>query len=74
MDADFSHHPRYVPAVVALAEQYHVGIGFSLRAGRRCKPGLGACAGASESGRESLPRTVLGLKSAHCTRVFAATA
>lgn len=27
MDADFSHHPRYVPALVALAKTHHVTIG-----------------------------------------------
>jgi glycosyltransferase involved in cell wall biosynthesis len=27
MDADFSHHPRYIPALVALANHYHITIG-----------------------------------------------
>ena len=27
MDADFSHDPAYIPALVALAEQYHITIG-----------------------------------------------
>jgi dolichol-phosphate mannosyltransferase len=27
MDADFSHHPRYVPAIIALSNQKHVVIG-----------------------------------------------
>ena len=27
MDADFSHHPRYIPAMIALSEQRHLVIG-----------------------------------------------
>jgi dolichol-phosphate mannosyltransferase len=27
MDADFSHHPRYIPGMIELSEQYHVVIG-----------------------------------------------
>ena len=27
MDADFSHHPRYVPNLIALTDEYDVGIG-----------------------------------------------
>ena len=33
MDADFSHKPRYLPAVVNLTKRYHVGIGSRYIAG-----------------------------------------
>lgn len=33
MDADFSHHPRYIPAMVSLAEDVHVVIGSRYVAG-----------------------------------------
>jgi dolichol-phosphate mannosyltransferase len=33
MDADFSHHPRYIPAMIALSRQKHVVIGSRYVAG-----------------------------------------
>ncbi len=70
MDADFSHHPRYVPAVVALTERYDVGIGS------RYVPG----GGVSEEwemhrrwlsrGANLIARILLGLKAHDCTAGF----
>lgn len=69
MDADFSHHPRYIPAMVDLAKTYHVTIGS------RYVPGGGV-----ENwewyrqflswGANQFARTMLGLKANDCTAGF----
>ena len=69
MDADFSHHPRYIPAMVDLAKTHHVTIGS------RYVPGGGV-----ENwewyrqflswGANQVARTLLGLKAHDCTAGF----
>lgn len=69
MDADFSHHPRYIPAMVELAKTHHVTIGS------RYVPGGGV--ENWEWYRQFLSwtanqfaRTLLGLKAHDCTAGF----
>ncbi|OQY30450.1 MAG: dolichyl-phosphate beta-D-mannosyltransferase [Anaerolineaceae bacterium 4572_5.2] len=69
MDADFSHHPKYIPAMVDLASDYHVTIGS------RYVPGGGV-----ENwewyrkflswGANEFARAALGLKAHDCTAGF----
>ena len=69
MDADFSHHPRYIPAMVNLAQKHHVVIGS------RYVPGGGV-----ENwewyrkflswGANLFARTMLSLKANDCTAGF----
>ena len=69
MDADFSHHPKYIPTMVDLAQSHHVTIGS------RYVPGGGV-----ENwewyrrflswGANEFTRTILGLKAHDCTAGF----
>jgi len=69
MDADFSHHPRYIPAMVDLAQSYHVVIGSRYIIG-----------GGVENwewyrktlswGANNFARTMLNLKAYDCTAGF----
>lgn len=69
MDADFSHNPRYLPDLLALAQTHDVAIGS------RYVPGGGA-RGCSwfrvllSRGANALARTVLGLRTHDCTAGF----
>ncbi len=69
MDADFSHHPQYIPAIVALAETNHVTIGS------RYVPGGGVEHWAwyrrfLSWGANQVARMMLGLKANDCTAGF----
>jgi dolichol-phosphate mannosyltransferase len=70
MDADFSHHPRYIPALLTLTERYHVGIGS------RYVPGGGVTADWGRHrkflswGANRFARLMLGLKARDCTAGF----
>jgi dolichol-phosphate mannosyltransferase len=70
MDADFSHHPRYIPAVVALTERYHVGIGSRYVAGGGVSQDWGVRRRFLSSGANLFARTVLGLRAYDCTAGF----
>ncbi len=70
MDADFSHHPRYVPELVALTEQYHVGIGSRYVPGGGVSQDWGARRRFLSRGANLFARTVLGLKAHDCTAGF----
>jgi glycosyltransferase involved in cell wall biosynthesis len=69
MDADFSHHPSYIPAMVALSEHYHITIGS------RYIPGGGVRNWEWQrrfmsSTANTIARTMLGLKAHDCTAGF----
>ncbi|MFQ5576491.1 MAG: polyprenol monophosphomannose synthase [Anaerolineae bacterium] len=69
MDADFSHHPRYVPALVELAQTHHVTIGS------RYIPGGGVADWEKYRqllswGANRFARAMLGLKAHDCTAGF----
>lgn len=69
MDADFSHHPRYVPYVVALTQRADLGIGS------RYVPGGGTMNWGPErhllsSGANTVARVALGLTVHDCTAGF----
>lgn len=70
MDADFSHHPRYVPAVVALAEHYDVGIGSRYVPGGGVGETWGVHRRWLSRGANLFARTLLGLKAHDCTAGF----
>lgn len=70
MDADFSHHPRYIPAMVA-----RMGEGFDLVIGSRYVPGGGAPDFPLQRillswGANTFARTLLGLKAHDTTAGF----
>ena len=69
MDADFSHDPAYIPALVALAQHYHITIGS------RYVPQGGVRNWELRRrflswGANAFARTVLGLKAKDCTAGF----
>lgn len=69
MDADFSHHPRYVPAMIAKSREMHVVIGS------RYEPGGGSrnCSWkrvAMSRGANLFARTLLSLKAKDATAGF----
>jgi glycosyltransferase involved in cell wall biosynthesis len=69
MDADFSHDPAYIPALVALADYYHITIGS------RYIPQGGVVNWAWQRrflswGANAFARTALGLKARDCTAGF----
>ncbi|HHJ07014.1 MAG TPA: polyprenol monophosphomannose synthase [Anaerolineae bacterium] len=69
MDADFSHHPKYIPAMVDLAADYHVTIGS------RYVPGGGVenwewYRKVLSWGANEFARAALGLKAHDCTAGF----
>lgn len=70
MDADFSHHPRYVPAVVALTERYDVGIGSRYVPGGGVSETWGTHRRWLSRGANLFARTLLGLKAHDCTAGF----
>lgn len=69
MDADFSHNPRYLPALLGLMQDYDVAIGSRYVAG-------GGSAGCSlgrillSKGANALAKFALGLKTHDCTAGF----
>ncbi len=70
MDADFSHHPRYLPAVVALIERYDVGIGSRYVPGGGVSEEWGIRRRWLSRGANLFARTLLGLKAHDCTAGF----
>jgi dolichol-phosphate mannosyltransferase len=70
MDADFSHHPRYIPAIIALSKQ-----GSDLVVGSRYVPGGGTPDFPAQRrmlswGANSIAKTLLGLKARDVTAGF----
>ncbi len=70
MDADFSHNPRYIPAVVALTDKYHVGIGSRYVPGGGVTANWGVHRKFLSWGANSFARTMLGLRAKDCTAGF----
>ena len=70
MDADFSHNPRYVPAVAALTDRYHVGIGSRYVPGGGVTADWGMHRKFLSWGANNFARTLLGLKAKDCTAGF----
>ena len=70
MDADFSHHPRYVPAVASLTEQYHLGIGSRYVPGGGVTANWGIHRKFLSWGANRFARLMLGLKAQDCTAGF----
>ncbi len=70
MDADFSHHPRYVPAVVGLTERYDVGIGSRYVPGGGVSETWGVHRRWLSRGANFFARTLLGLRAHDCTAGF----
>lgn len=70
MDADFSHHPRYVPSVVALTDRYHVGIGSRYVQGGGVARDWGLRRRFLSRSANLFARLALGLKAHDCTAGF----
>lgn len=69
MDADFSHHPRYIPAMLDLSREYDLVIGSRYVKGG----GTLNCAWkrkALSRGANGFAKTMLGLKALDCTAGF----
>jgi len=69
MDADFSHHPRYIPDLVAGLEHADVMIGSRYVPGGGTR-NFGLHRRLLSRGANAFARTMLGLKSADCTAGF----
>lgn len=69
MDADFSHHPKYIPAVVELAQSHHVAIGSRYLPGGGVE-NWGLHRRILSAGANQFARLVLGLKIHDCTAGF----
>ena len=69
MDADFSHHPQYIPAIVALAQNYHVVIGSRYVPGGGVE-NWGLHRQFLSAGANQFARLMLGLKVNDCTAGF----
>lgn len=70
MDADFSHNPRYISALVALTEKYHVGIGSRYVPGGGVTANWGRHRRLLSWGGNHFARLMLGLKVNDCTAGF----
>jgi glycosyltransferase involved in cell wall biosynthesis len=70
MDADFSHNPRYVPALVSLLEEHHIGIGSRYVAGGGVTADWGIHRKFLSWGANHFARLVLGLRAHDCTAGF----
>jgi glycosyltransferase involved in cell wall biosynthesis len=70
MDADFSHNPRYIPALVWLAEQYHVSIGSRYVPGGGVTADWGVHRKFLSWGANHFARLMLGLSAHDCTAGF----
>lgn len=70
MDADFSHHPRYVPTVVALTEHRHVGIGSRYVQGGGVTQDWGLRRRFLSRSANLFARIALGLRAHDCTAGF----
>lgn len=70
MDADFSHSPRYIPALVSLTEQYHLGIGSRYVPGGGVTADWGIHRKFLSWGANHFARVMLGLWAHDCTAGF----
>lgn len=70
MDADFSHSPRYIPALVSLTEQYHLGIGSRYVPGGGVTADWGMHRKFLSWGANHFARVMLGLRAHDCTAGF----
>jgi glycosyltransferase involved in cell wall biosynthesis len=70
MDADFSHNPRYIPALVGLMEHYHIGIGSRYVPGGGVMVDWGIHRKFLSWGANHFARLVLGLEAHDCTAGF----
>jgi glycosyltransferase involved in cell wall biosynthesis len=70
MDADFSHNPRYIPALVGLTQRYHVGIGSRYVPGGGVTADWGIHRKFLSWGANHVARLSLGLKAHDCTAGF----
>jgi len=70
MDADFSHNPRYIPALVSLAERHHLGIGSRYVSGGGVMADWGMHRKFLSWGANNFARLMLGLKAHDCTAGF----
>lgn len=70
MDADFSHNPRYIPALVSLTERHHVGIGSRYVPGGGVTANWGWHRKLLSWGANNFARRMLGLKARDCTAGF----
>lgn len=71
MDADFSHHPKYIPSLIHALAQFDVVIGSRYVRGGGME-GRDAKLRAVSWGANSFARIMLGLKSTDCTAGFRA--
>jgi glycosyltransferase involved in cell wall biosynthesis len=70
MDADFSHNPRYIPALIALTERFHIGIGSRYVPGGGVVADWGMHRKFLSWGANHFARLMLGLKAHDCTAGF----
>ena len=69
MDADFSHHPRYLPEILAKSQDYDLVVGSRYVRGGGTKH-WGLERKILSGGANKLARTLLGLKTRDCTGGF----
>jgi dolichol-phosphate mannosyltransferase len=70
MDADFSHNPRYIPALASLTDQYHVGIGSRYVPGGGVMTDWGIHRKFLSWGANHFAQLMLGLRAHDCTAGF----
>jgi dolichol-phosphate mannosyltransferase len=70
MDADFSHNPRYIPALVALTDKYPIAIGSRYVPGGGVTADWGVHRKFLSWGANRFARLMLGLKARDCTAGF----
>lgn len=70
MDADFSHNPSYIPALVSLTEQYHLSIGSRYVPGGGVMADWGIHRKFLSWGANHFTRLMLGLMAHDCTAGF----
>lgn len=70
MDADFSHNPRYIPALLSLTERYHLGIGSRYVSGGGVMADWGMHRKFLSWGANNFARVMLGLEAHDCTAGF----
>lgn len=70
MDADFSHNPRYIPAVASMTERYHIGVGSRYVPGGGVTANWGIHRKFLSWGANHFARLMLGLKARDCTAGF----
>jgi glycosyltransferase involved in cell wall biosynthesis len=70
MDADFSHNPRYIPALVSLTQQHHLSIGSRYVPGGGVTADWGVHRKFLSWGANHFTRLMLGLTAHDCTAGF----